>query len=124
LQHEIIPEELVAFKQAVAKPLVGTILPTLPPRRRPRHAVSAVVPRRSSYLAKKVDHRTLAVAAAQNLLMRKLKLLSSFEVAADDLDRYAKLFEEGLSEDQVRMIQDLFMSHVAALEVSVVDEET
>jgi hypothetical protein len=114
----------VAFKQAVAKPLVGTILPTLPPRRRPCHAVSAVVPRRSSYLVKKVDHRTLAVAAAQNLLMRKLKLLSSFEVAADDLDRYAKLFEEGLSEDQVQMIQDLFMSHVAAPEVSVVDEET
>jgi hypothetical protein len=45
-------------------------------------------------------------------LMRKLGFLSSSEVVADDLDHYAKLFIEGLLEEEVSMIQDLFMHHV------------
>jgi hypothetical protein len=44
--------------------------------------------------------------------MCKLGFLSSSEVVADDLDRYAKLFIEGLLEEEVSMIQDLFMHHV------------
>jgi hypothetical protein len=63
--------------------------------------------------------------------MRKLGLLPFFKFTADNLDRYAKLFTEGLSEEQVRMIQDLFMQHVPESEPepepepeeAVVDEE-
>jgi hypothetical protein len=52
------------------------------------------------------------VAATQNLLMKKLGLISRAKVEAADLERYMKLFAEGLLEEQVRMIQDLFMDHV------------
>jgi hypothetical protein len=46
-------------------------------------------------------------------------------VVADDLKRYTKLFAEGLTEDQLVMIQDLFVDHVPASEPNevVVEEE-
>jgi hypothetical protein len=55
-------------------------------------------------LAKKATHRTPAITTAQNLLMQKLGLLSAAEVVPDDLERYSKLFTEGLSKEQVLMI--------------------
>jgi hypothetical protein len=57
------------------------------------------------------------VAATQNLLMKKLGLISRAKVEAADLERYMKLFAEGLLEEQVRMIQDLFMDHVVTSRV-------
>jgi hypothetical protein len=44
------------------------------------------------------------VAATQNLLMKKLGLISRAKVEAADLECYMKLFAEGLLEEQVRMI--------------------
>jgi hypothetical protein len=74
---------------------------------------------------KKAAHRTPVIVAAQNLLMRKLGLLSTAEVVPDDLERYSKLFAKGLSEEQVLMIQDLFMHRVPEPkpEEAVVEEE-
>jgi hypothetical protein len=63
------------------------------------------------------------VAVAQNLLMRKLGLLREVEVLPDDLDRYSKLFMEGLLEEQVQMIQELFMHHVPEPADAMVEEE-
>jgi hypothetical protein len=61
----------------------------------------------------------------QNLLMRKLGLLSTADVVVDDLECYMKLFAEGLTEHQVLMIQDLFMDYVPAPKPNeaVVEEE-
>jgi hypothetical protein len=39
------------------------------------------------------------VVSVQNLPMRKLRLISGSELRADDLDQYAKIFVEGLSEE-------------------------
>jgi hypothetical protein len=82
-----------------------------------------VVARRSARLVKKATHRTPAITTAQNLLMQKLGLLSAAEVVLDDLERYSKLFTEGLSKEQVLMIQDLFMHHVPEPELEEIVEE-
>jgi hypothetical protein len=42
--------------------------------------------------------------------MKKLRLISSVKMETGDLERYRKLFAEGLSEDQKRMISELFMA--------------
>jgi hypothetical protein len=55
--------------------------------------------------------------------MRKLGLLREVEVLPDDLDRYSKLFMEGLLEEQVQMIQELFMHHVPEPADAMVEEE-
>jgi hypothetical protein len=39
------------------------------------------------------------VVSVQNLPMRKLRLISGSELRVDDLDQYAKIFVEGLSEE-------------------------
>jgi hypothetical protein len=81
------------------------------------------VPPQSARLVKKAANRTPAVFAAKNLLMRKLKLLEvQNKIDSTDLDRYIRLFAEGLSEVQAQMIRELFMDHVSApLLVELVD---
>jgi hypothetical protein len=52
--------------------------------------------------------------------MRKLGLISSSELAPDDLEHYVRVFAKGMSEEQARTIDELFMDHVPALEATVV----
>jgi hypothetical protein len=50
-----------------------------------------------------------AVAAAQNIIMRKLGLASSEHIETEDFSAYVNLFHDGFYEDQARMIDELFM---------------
>jgi hypothetical protein len=76
---------------------------------------------------KKAWSRAPAVAATQNMLMRKLGLASSahVETDTDNFNRYLQLFNQRLSEDQAWRIEDLFMAGVVAIEPpsEVVDGE-
>jgi hypothetical protein len=67
-------------------------------------------------VAKKALHRTSPVAGAQNLLMCKLDLLSREEMGLEDFDRYTKLFIDGLTEEQTKIIVELFMDYVPSPE--------
>jgi hypothetical protein len=77
MQHGVIPEDLIVFKEVVAKPLHETMLATHPPHWQTRSVKTMAVPWRSTRLAKKVAHQTPVVAVTQNLLMRKLGLLTT-----------------------------------------------
>jgi hypothetical protein len=48
------------------------------------------------------------VATAQNLLMKKLGFIGAQQMEAADFEQYLRTFKEGLSIEQVKMIQDLF----------------
>jgi hypothetical protein len=63
-------------------------------------------------LAKKASKRPPVVAATQNLLMWNLGLTHGSEVESEDYDRYIKLVCDGLSEQQVKWIGELFMQSV------------
>jgi hypothetical protein len=54
----------------------------------------------------------LAVAAAQNVLMRKLGIAKDQHIESDDFEAYLKLFMDGLSEEHVWMIKELFAAAV------------
>jgi hypothetical protein len=73
LQEGVLPTS-PSFSRVLAKPIAASVVPTPPPLRRTRKMVMVQVPRRRSRLAKKALRRTPAVAAAQNVLMRKLGL--------------------------------------------------
>jgi hypothetical protein len=60
-------------------------------------------------LAKKACRRVLTVAATQNILMRKLGMPSSQHVEMADFNRYLQLFDSGLMEDQVWLINNLVL---------------
>jgi hypothetical protein len=68
-------------------------------------------PHHSMRLAKKVVHQTSAVMPTQNLLMCKLGLLPR-EMRTEDFDKYTQLFFDGLTEEQVKIIDELFMDYV------------
>jgi hypothetical protein len=93
-------------------------------RRRPRQlAEPPPTPRRSDWLVKKALRRAPSVAAAQNVLMRKLGLVSSDHVESADFDCYLSSFNEGLSENQALLIQELLGTR-ALLIAEVPLEET
>jgi hypothetical protein len=48
------------------------------------------------------------VDAAQNILIKKLGFLVNQEIITDSLDRSIQMFKEGFSEEQARLITDLF----------------
>jgi hypothetical protein len=68
-------------------------------------------------LAKKAINGTPAVAVTQNLLMRKLDLLPREEMRSEDFDKYTQLFLEGLTEEQSKIIGELFMDYVSVPKV-------
>jgi hypothetical protein len=76
-------------------------------RRRRAKAIPVAVPHHSSRQARKVSQWTLSVITTQNILMKKLGSM--------DFDKYLKLFEEGLSTEQVRMIMELFSDRAPIL---------
>jgi hypothetical protein len=96
-----------------------------PPRCRPHNvAPTTAPPRHSKRLATKAVHRTPAVVAAHNLLMHKPGLLPWEEMRMEDIDKYTQLFFDGLSEEQVRIIGELFMDYTPPSEAGelVVEE--
>jgi hypothetical protein len=64
-----------------------------------------------------------AVVAVQNVLMRKLGLVTGEHVESEDFDRYLKTFKDGMTEEQVNLIRELFKEHTMDLMGSVVAEE-
>jgi hypothetical protein len=124
MQTSVIPNNPGEFVQLMTKPLQPAALASPPMRRRrPRRVDSTpTIPRRSSRLAKKASNRVPAVAAAQNLLMRKLGLSTGVHVESEDFDRYLRAFKDGLTEEQVNLIRELFKEHtsdpVASLEAA------
>jgi hypothetical protein len=48
--------------------------------------------------------------------MRKLGLSVGKEAFTEDFDRYIRMFADGLSEEQAKMIGDLFMNYVPPLD--------
>jgi hypothetical protein len=71
-----------------------------------------VVPRHSSHLAKKLRGRLPAFVVAQNILMRRLGLSTVDHVESSDYGRYLNLFKDGLTEEQVHLIRELFASRM------------
>jgi hypothetical protein len=69
-------------------------------------------------LVKKAHNRALAVATTQNMLMWKLGLASPSHIETDDYERYLQLFDQGLSEDQARCIDDLFLASTTVTEIT------
>jgi hypothetical protein len=112
-----IPSSPSDFLQQVMRTLNSTPLLSTPSRRkRHRAPPSGTVPRRSSRPAKKARNWAPAVAAAQNVLMWKLGLASSAHIETADYDRYLELFDQGLSEEQARRIDEPFMAGSIAME--------
>jgi hypothetical protein len=56
----------------------------------------------------------------QNLLMQKLGLATGTHFESDDFARYIDLFLDGLSEEQLKLIHDLFKDHGAEVRGVVV----
>jgi hypothetical protein len=67
-------------------------------------------------VAKKIVHRTTALTTAQNVLMRKLGIFGESQLEASNFERYLKLFNEGLTEEQVKLIKELFMDRLLTTE--------
>lgn len=62
--------------------------------------------------------------AAQNVLMRKLNITQDAPPEVDEIEAYINTFRRGLTEEQVRLIDELFVDYVpAAAEAEVVDAD-
>jgi hypothetical protein len=88
--------------------LVG-VIPSNPGRRRSKARMINVAPWHSARLAKKARSRTPAVAAAQNVLMKKLGISKERQLETVDFERYITIFEKVLIDEQIKLIRDLFM---------------
>jgi hypothetical protein len=87
-----------SFVCVLSKPVATYALATPPPRRQKKASGLTSLPRRSTWLTKKAFHRSPAVVAAQNLLMKKLGLSNEGQLEAIDFERYLSMFNDGLSE--------------------------
>jgi hypothetical protein len=81
------------------------------------------VPRCSARVAKIAHSRTPAVAAAQNVLMKKLGISSEPQLDAADFERYISIFENGLTDEQIMLIRELFQADDAPLAGALADQE-
>jgi hypothetical protein len=66
-----------------------------PPKRHTK--AGTTVPRRSSRLAKKACGHTPAIAAAQNILMKKLGIVGAQQQESSEFEQYLKIFKEVLT---------------------------
>jgi hypothetical protein len=48
--------------------------------------------------------------------MRKLGVFRESQLEASDFERYLKIFNEGLKEEQVKLIKELFMDRLLTIE--------
>jgi hypothetical protein len=65
------------------------------------------------------------VAVRQNLLMRKLGLATGVHIESDDFNSHISAFKEGLTEEHVDLIRELFKdratNYVASMEAEEAD---
>jgi hypothetical protein len=93
----------------MSKPIPSPVLPSSPIHHRSNISLApCTTPLHSSQLAKKARNRAPAVAAAQNVLMRKLCISTEPQLKAANFEKFINLFNDSLSKAQVWLIQDLF----------------
>jgi hypothetical protein len=109
-----------AFGQLISRPLGDLELASPPHRCRPPPP-PALASQHSARLAKKSCNHTTAIVAAQNVLIRKLGLVLGSQMDTMTFEKYLKLFQEGLSEEQAQMIAELFATQLPVPEAQVVD---
>jgi hypothetical protein len=63
------------------------------------------------------------VAAAQNVLMKKLGISSEPQLDAADFERYISIFENGFTDEQIMLIRELFQADDAPLAGALADQE-
>jgi hypothetical protein len=101
-----IPSNPSSFIAKLQKPVASPLIFALAPKRKTKRAPQ--IPRWSTRLAKKACGHTSAIAAAQNIIMKKLGISTMQQLDAADFECCIKLFKVGLIEEQTRMIHDLF----------------
>jgi hypothetical protein len=109
MQEGVIPSSPSSSVAKLSKLLPCAVLSPVP--RALHHAQARpapVVPRHSSRLAKKARGRTMAVAAYQNVLMKKLGISQATQLQTADFEAYIKCFKEGLMREPTDMIRELF----------------
>jgi hypothetical protein len=62
-------------------------------------------------------HKTPVVTAAQNMLIKKMGLSSPAELKMEDFEWYIRVLQEGLNEEQARLINELFAPHTPIVEL-------
>jgi hypothetical protein len=72
---------------------------------------------RRTRLAKKECNHTLVIVAAQNVLIHKLGQASGQQMDMAAFEKYITLFQEGLSEEQAKMVVELITSRPPKLEI-------
>lgn len=118
MEDDVVPSSPAAFTVAVSMSLPQTATPAAPrgyasaPPKPPWHSVR---------LAKKVHSRTPAMLAAQHVLMKKLGITGDQPPNSDNVEAYVQAFHRGLTEDQARLIAELFIEHMPL--PSIVGEE-
>jgi hypothetical protein len=63
------------------------------------------------------------VAAAQNVLMKKLGISKEPQLETVDFERYITIFEKVLIDEQIKLIRDLFMESDASLAEAHAEQE-
>ncbi|CAL5013433.1 unnamed protein product [Urochloa decumbens] len=120
------PLSALEFAALCSQPLPEAVILSFPPRRKPKRKTDdCLLPRRSSRIAKKTRGRVSnPVAAAQNVLMRKLGILKpDAEPDAVAVQQYADLLCNGISPSDSEAIDTLFPEHVPEDEEIDDDEE-
>jgi hypothetical protein len=98
MQEGVIRSSPTSFEQAMVWPIPTSALSTLPPKRHRRSTVKTTAPHRSTWLTKKAIHRTLAIEAAENMLMKKLNISRGTQLETSDFENYLQIFKEGSTE--------------------------
>jgi hypothetical protein len=102
-----IPSSPSSFAAMLTKPLSPARISTMAPSRRAK--TPTAVPRRSSRLAKKASSCTLAVAAAQNILMKKLGIMAGRALRRNTSRNTCVSSRKASQKAHIKMIGDLFM---------------
>ncbi|CAL4898611.1 unnamed protein product [Urochloa decumbens] len=120
------PLSALEFADLCSRPLPEPIIIISPPRRKPRKSFQeSLLPRRSPRIAMKTRGRVSnPVVAAQNVLMRKLGIITeNGEPDADAVQIYSDLCATGLSNDNAEAIDELFPDHIPVDDEFEEDEE-
>jgi hypothetical protein len=116
MQDGVIPTSRTSFACQVTRPLQDPVLPSTPGHHGSRLNVAPPsAPRRSTWLAKKARSRAPALVAAHNVVMKKLCISTEPSLEMVDFERYINLFNDGLTEAQVKLIKELFLINNAVL---------
>jgi hypothetical protein len=121
MEEGIIPTGPSAFARWVSKPLQIPGIPCTPGRHRTKISAPVSAPRLAS--KKKARSRIPAVAAAQNVLMKMLGISSEPHLEAADFECYINIFDEGLTEAQIKLIKELFLANEVMLAAELAEQE-